>query len=210
MTNINFLPHEVSRDILVDFNLKKCSYCKEIKATDQFYVNCQAKDGLQTQCKSCVAQLRKPITEEQKLKAKIRYDLNKEHISLKSKEWRTENKDKIKTKLEETVCQRRPINRERAKKYREQDKYKQYNKNYYRNNKKRYKNTHNITSIRTLKENVIQKYFNINLEEFKTYIQSQWLEYMNWDNYQVDWTISLNTEEVKLENIYVKSKIKMC
>jgi hypothetical protein len=59
---------------------KECTICKNVLNTDQFSKDNSNKDGLQVKCKSCAT-----------TSFKLFYDINKEELSLKKKEYRKAN-----------------------------------------------------------------------------------------------------------------------
>ncbi len=91
---------------------KKCSICKEIKAAIEFYKNSECKtDGLQTQCKLCIAK-----------RKKVYYQANKKRIDQASIAYRQANSEKVKQ------CKK-------AYYLANLEKYRQYNKDYYQHNR---------------------------------------------------------------------------
>ena len=113
---------------------------------------------------------------------------NKERISNVSKEYRKKNKERIKEYYEN--------NKDKLKEYRENNKERiLYKKNQYVRLRsqsdpifKLTRNIRNLIRISTKNKgyNKKSKTYNIlgcTYEEFKTHIESQWEEWMNWDNY---------------------------
>ena len=75
---------------------KQCTKCNEIKPLQEFNKKAAAKDGLQYQCREC---------------HKKYCQKNKERIALKAKQWRADNKEKIRDY--QLAYQRRPEKRAR-------------------------------------------------------------------------------------------------
>ena len=142
---------------------KVCIKCGENKNVSDFYIG-------RNQCKKC-----------NKLINKKYYEENKEKILERSKKYGEENKENIK---------------EYQKKYREENK--EYNKeymkeyeNFRRKNDPLYKLSKNIRNLiyNYLKNNGYTKksrsyeILGCSFEDFKKHIESQFEDWMNWDNY---------------------------
>lgn len=174
--------------------MKKCNRCEIIKDNSEFHKDSYKKDGLKTICKDCggkkyhdnkESNLKKERdryaiyskTDEYKQKKKLYYQNNKKRINENSKRWRENNLERYK----ETS-----------------------NANYIKNKYKilsRYKDRLNndplFKFIQSLKCNIRNslirngyskktktfKILGIEFEEFRLYIQSQFVEGMNWENY---------------------------
>ena len=160
---------------------KICSKCKEEKIVDYFYKDKKRKDGLRSWCKKCCLiesynyENRNPNVVKQKT-LKYRKN-NQDKVKLSDKKWREKNVD---------------YNNERMKIWRNNNKnhIKEYKKNKY-NNDFLYKLTENVRSrINTFlnKKNITKKNKTFDIvgcdQEFlKEYIEKQFKDGMNWDNY---------------------------
>ena len=165
--------------------MKKCNKCKLEKRFEEFTKDKSKKDGLHTQCKSC----KKEWRNNNKEYYKEWNNNNKEYY----KEWRNNNKEKIKEYYKEWDNNN---NKEKIKEYYENNKNKiNYNKNQYQKNKRKSNPLFKLsTNIRTLINNIIkvkdyqkntktESILGCSFEEFKSYIESQFQPWMNWDNY---------------------------
>jgi|688.fasta_scaffold333115_2 hypothetical protein len=165
---------------------KKCSKCGEVKLVSLF-----RKD--RNQCKACVSAYNKEYNE-----------VNNDKIKEYKKEYRETNRDKIKE------YQKVYYNEEYKKEYYEtnKDKRKEYQKEYRKSNRARLteqaivydKNRRNCDPLYRLRRNIRARIHNsitrmgytkssktyeilgCSYEEFKVYIESQFVEGMSWDN----------------------------
>ena len=74
---------------------KTCSKCKQIKDIGEFHKDKGKKDGLVSQCKSCMCERAKAYYQENKEKVKAYYQENKEEIVEQKKAYYQKNKEKI-------------------------------------------------------------------------------------------------------------------
>ena len=167
---------------------KVCSKCKEEKELTEFYKHKKSP------CKVCRLlynkeyrqnnkekrrEYRKEYDEKNKEKIKEYYQNNKERLNKRIKEYRQNN-----------------IVKERLKEYRQnnKDRIMEYKNRYARLRRKSeplFKITTNIRNLisRSIKRNGYNKksktykILGCSFEEFKLHIESQWEEWMNWDNY---------------------------
>jgi len=145
-------------------NMKICSKCQEIKQLDKFYVSKSCKDGLTKLCKSCTISNNKIY--------KKTYNKNKKYNKEYSILWKEKNPTYFKTYYENN-----------------KDKINEYQKI------KKTKNTiYKLSAnIRSRISQIISGYsksistLNIlginNFNEFKLYIENQFVDGMTWDNY---------------------------
>ena len=165
---------------------KVCSKCGENKEFSEYHKEKTGRFGLRSDCKSCNAK-----------KGKKNYQKNKERYTETNKKWREKNKERLK---------------ESKSKYRAEnkDKIKEYNKKYNIQNKEKIKKQlrekyasdplHRLRhavrhfcfrvtrAVKQDKEMRSLEYLGCSLEEFKTHIESLWLEGMSWENHG-DWHI---------------------
>ena len=174
--------------------MKRCSTCKVEKPLTEFYKDKTKKDGLRSQCKSCV----KSYYEANKDKLKSYYKANKDKV----KSYYEANKDKVKSYYE--------ANKDKVKDYQKANKD---NINARRRERRKtdslYKMKHNLRK-RTYeafsrkgysKTSKTQEMLGVDWEIAKAHIERQFTKGMNWSN-QGEWHIdhiiplaSANTEE---------------
>ena len=177
---------------------KICSMCGENKSLSEFYIKSNGKTI--SYCNLCKKEYGKKYREKNKNKLSKQksewYINNKINIQNKSKKKYLENKEKIKAKSREY----RSDNKEKIKKYKKQ---------YYIDNKEKIINRNNknlkirkrVDPIFKLKVNIRSRIYNdlkrngytkssktfdilgCSFDEFKQHIESQWEDWMSWDNY---------------------------
>ena len=211
------------------FGMKKCTKCYQKKEITEFGIHHKTKDKLQNFCKSCINSIRKQWKQNNpegdkkiylnkqeyyKNKAKNHYKSNKDDIITKQKEYYQNNKEKILN-----YCKEWNINNK--------DRRNEYNKQRLNNNPiiklssyMRSKISTGITKFNGVKQSSTLDILGLkSWEEFKTYIENNWLEDMSWENYgigknnqtwHIDHTIPLasadSLEEVKKLNYYTNLK----
>jgi hypothetical protein len=157
---------------------KVCPKCKEEKELSEFNKG-------RSECRLCSKEYKKEY-----------YENNKDKIKKGKKEYRENNKDKIKEYDKEYKQNNKDKVKEYGKEYRgnNKDKMKEYNKEYSkvrRQSDSLYKLTTNIRNLLKqsfrlkgyTKKTKSYKILGCTYDEFKLYIESQWDEWMNWDNY---------------------------
>lgn len=153
---------------------KECSKCGQEKNIDRFSKDSSKKDGMYSSCKDC-----KKIVNDKYYKENI--DVRKKCIH----EHYIKNKDEIiKRKLEQRRRNKKVYNKKR---------------NEYRNKRKKenpeYKLLCNIRARlynalkRNSKSKSTERLLGCSVEEFKDYIERQFTNKMNWDNYGSYWHI---------------------
>lgn len=178
--------------------MKKCSKCKLEKELIDFGNRLSAKDGLQSQCKSCRNKYYEDTKDNLKLyykeRNKIYYQNNKEKVLIKTKEYRNSNKDYYDNYNKKYWKTYYNNNKEKIKKYLEKNKHK---KNLRLNKKKEldpiFKFKCNVrSSIRMSfkrgnnhfkKNSRTEDILGCSIEEFKKYIESKFTEGMCFENY---------------------------
>jgi len=180
---------------------KVCIKCNVGKDIDQFNKRKVSKDGYRNDCKDC-------NREYKRVWSLKKYEDNKEIFREISKLWRQNNPDKIKENNRKT---RESIDKEKTKiamkEYRQNNKEKlllqrkEYLKNnpdmkikFYRNI---YKNMTNIQRLKLSMRNILNKsikskgfskskksseILGCSFEEFKSYLENKFEEWMNWEN----------------------------
>ena len=169
--------------------MKSCNKCNLQKPYSEFHKHKRYKDGHRNHCKSCYNKNHKKWREENKEKYQKEYNE-------KRKKWREENKE---------------YHKEYSKKWREENKehLKEYSKKYYQNNKdERNEYTKNYIANRVKTDNLFRlssnmrsliyksffkkgyskntktaKILGCSFEELKLHLESQFEDWMTWDNH---------------------------
>lgn len=157
---------------------KKCNVCDKIKSVDDFY-----KNGIyyKYRCKEC--------EKENNIKY---YSNNKEEHNKRCKTWQSLNKQKQKTISKKSYNNLKENKEWKSKKY---EYTKKYHKIQYQNNpifkiKRNLRNRLNdALRNKTKKQMSILKLLSCSIEEFKLYLEKQFLPEMNWENHGVVWEI---------------------
>ena len=174
--------------------MKICTKCKEEKYLSEFYKDKYKKDGYKTICIGC---------------NKIKYSENKKEFNEKERKRYLEysKEEKYKERKRKYYQDNKDIIRSRAKKWKEEnlERQKKLDKEYYIKNKdrilfrysERLKNDPLFKFIQSVKSNVRNsltkrgytkksrtfEIVGIEYNDFIEYIESQFTEGMNWDNY---------------------------
>lgn len=175
--------------------MKKCTKCNEIKPKSEFGNHKNTKDRLQCHCKSCIKLNSKMFNKNNpnwsknhylsrqsyyKNKASERYRNNKEEISFKQSEYYFKNKTRIQECYREWVS----INKDKINSYNKERR--SSNPSIKLANVLRSKLSTNIKRVNSLKDKTSLNIVGMDSwEEFKIYIESQFEEGMNWDNYGI-------------------------
>ena len=172
---------------------KVCTKCKGEKELSEFNKG-------RSECRLCSKEYKKEYSENNKdkiKKGKKKYrENNKDKIKEYVKKYRENNKDKIKEYDKEYKQNNKDKTKEYNEEYRQNNKgkTKEYNKEYCRVRRQSdplYKLSTNIRNLLKqsfkrdgyIKKSKTYKILGCTYEEFKTQIESQWEEWMNWDNY---------------------------
>ena len=179
---------------------KVCSKCNIKKDVTEFYSS-------RKKCKTCIIEYQREYNQNNKEKRKKYLKENKEKISKKGKEYYQKNKEKRKKYTEKNKEKRKKYLKENKEKINEQ--HREYYKEYYQNNKEKinerkreyyrkrikydtfFKIKERITDIirKSIKNNGYTKKSNTytilgcSYEDFKEHIESNWEDWMSWDNY---------------------------
>lgn len=164
--------------------MKRCNKCSEEKPLNAFGVRSKEKDSLNPTCKECIRE------QDKKYYSTSRKDYMKQHnqkqeVKEYNKQWIEKNKDRFK---------------ENRKKWNEdnKEKIKEYSLVY---TNIRYHNNLNYKISLTLRNSLLSKLKNIkkeissfnllgcSIEDFKSYIEHQFLPEMNWQNHGKIWEI---------------------
>tara|TARA_Y100000389_G_C17371096_1_gene469074 strand:+ start:237 stop:908 length:672 start_codon:yes stop_codon:yes gene_type:complete len=167
---------------------KVCSKCGVEKSLDDYHRDKTHKDGRRTICKVCRSGTSKYSKEH--------YEKNKEKINKRKKEYYEKNKEVILEKAKEYYKENKEEVNKRTKKYYRENKD-NINRVVANRAKERYQ-----TEVTYRLKNIIRKSINQSLrgigytkksrtheilgcsfEEFKKHLESQWEDWMNWDNH---------------------------
>jgi hypothetical protein len=162
--------------------MKVCNKCKIEQPLNSFNKDNSRKDGLSYKCISCYKQ--------DNLK---RYELKKDHINSKSKEWNKNNKEKNKTSWEKYYAKNKNKISQRSKDWKENNR-EQYNltqKQYREKNKLLHNlrvrlNTSLKKYLKSNKKYNTEGYLGCSIKEYVVYLEKQFDENMTWENYGKD------------------------
>lgn len=184
--------------------MKVCSKCKVVKELDLFKKDTRRKDGCSSQCKECsrldgnnyynrTKDDRRNKINENRRKS---YSNNKEIENEKSRVYKIENSDKIKEYNRDYQIENRKILSEKAKEYYKNNKdilyikHKEYVNNKLKNDElfrlKHYMRSmirKKIKQFGYTKKSKTNEILGCSFEEFKTYLESKFETWMNWDNH---------------------------
>jgi len=176
--------------------MKKCTRCNEDKGLDDFYR--LKNDKFSSRCKMCVAEAAKISSSKPEAKKKLKKRCAK---------WYRENKDRVKAKYEknkDVISERnKKRRRENPEEYKRRGKIKFQNRDKEKMNeriRKKYNNDPLVRLSRVVRRGISRvadavkqqkelrslEYLGCSLEEFKTHIESLWLDGMTWENHGID------------------------
>jgi hypothetical protein len=170
--------------------MKKCNKCLEIKELCNFPKNKRQDDGFHYVCKNC----RKKYNQINQENIKEYREKTKEITNLQIRNWRLNNPERVKELWQKNNSKKTKeeikLNNQKSKEYK-----KNWNKNQYQNNIN-YKISQ-LLRIRLLdalkcKKNKIDssiKLLGCSIEEFKIYLEKQFLPEMSWENHGKIWEI---------------------
>jgi len=164
--------------------MKKCNKCSEEKPLNTFGIRSKEKDGLNPSCKECIKK------QDKKYYSTSRKDYMKQHnqkqeVKEYNKQWIEENKDRFKENRERW----NKDNKEKIKEY-----SLVYSKKIYHNNidykiSLNLRNRLNDALKNNIKTSSVIKLLGCSLEDFKLYLEQQFLPEMNWKNHGTIWEI---------------------
>ena len=178
---------------------KKCNRCFIEKELSNFCKNISKKDGLEIYCRECNKEYKKGYhfknKEIIKEKKSIYYINNKSKLLERVKEYNKENKEIRKEYFKKYYINNKEIILERVKEYNIENKEirKEYIREYLKNRKK----NDILFKITTDTRKVMSNYFKRNgygknsktqnilgcsFEEFKSYLECKFEDWMNWEN----------------------------
>jgi hypothetical protein len=174
--------------------MKRCNRCNQDKDFIGFYKDSSKKDGVKSICIECnknkYSNNKDILTEKErnryliyskeekyKERKKNYYQDNKEAIKNCSKKWREDNKEQVKNKNKEYYIKNKDI---KLYKYNERLKNDPFFK-FIQNIKCNVRNS--LTKTGYTKKSKTFEILGIEYLEFRKYIESQFIEDMNWDNY---------------------------
>lgn len=177
--------------------MKICSVCKVEKPFTEYHKNIGHKDDLDPRCKLCKKQIRKNITDEQRIherKQKAEYRAkNRDVLNAKNREYEKKNKEKIALRK----VKYRDDNKEQisAQKKIYHASVRQKRADYQRNKR----NTDLNFRLKTILRNRVSNFLNgiggkqgsavkdlgCTIEELRIYIESKFKPGMTWENYGI-------------------------
>ncbi len=172
--------------------MKVCNKCLESKPIECYYSDKYKKDGLKTICIQCQKNYILKNSERNKDTSKLYYENNKEKISERKKKYNLENKNKLKEYRKEYNLKNRKKNASINKLYYQDNKVYILDKfNNRLKNDSFFKLKHNLrTNVRNsltkygyTKKSKTYELIGIDYISFKKYIEAQFKEGMNWENY---------------------------
>lgn len=156
---------------------KICTKCNEFKSLDLFGKSSSTKDGLKYHCKKC-----------KKKEHRNHYLLNKSNYFKNNKQWKKNNPEKMKNYSLKSNLKRQ----EYFKNYRIKNRIKRtlYHRNLQKTNlnykigqRLRHRLGSAIKSQKTIKSNGTMNLLGCDMTQFKSYIERQFVDGMNWQNY---------------------------
>lgn len=175
---------------------KICSKCKIEKNKSEFCEDKKRKDKLCHQCKECRKQSYKDHKEKYKETQKIYREKHKEKYKKYLKEYGEDHKEELKEKSKEYYKKNKERIKENARNYQKENKDERniYKKEWIKNKRQDppYKLRSNISRVinTALKNNNSNKRgiscfkkLNYSPEDLKQHLESQFENWMNWDNY---------------------------
>lgn len=131
---------------------KKCSSCEELKSNDSFSKSSKAKCGLKSSCKTCLSVKSKEYRENNQDVIKSYRENNKEYISIKSAEYYQNNKELVKNRVRLWGKNNPEKKKENHKRHRDKNKKKiQSRSNEWERNKRATDNEYRLTrNLRSL------------------------------------------------------------
>jgi hypothetical protein len=164
-------------------SIKICSTCLIEKSTNEFCKNKRHKDGLNRICKNCKNTYSKQYRENNQNKLnqynKQYRENNPEYFKEYNKRWKNNNPEYFR---EWTDNNRELIN----SRTNQRNKLKRQNNPEYRIQESTRSNIYRIVKNKTERTN---KYLGCNFREYKIYLEKQFDENMNWENYGTYWEI---------------------
>jgi hypothetical protein len=183
--------------------MKKCSICKEEKDPSEFKKDKRRKDGCSSHCKSCLRikgleyYHSTKISRSEKIKEnrKRSYNNNREAENESSSKYKSDNKELIKNYNKSYHEKNKEVLKELSIEYRKENKerIKKYSNNYIMNRLKSdnlFKLSHYTRSMirKSFKRNgyskssKTQEILGCSFEDFKTYLESKFEDWMTWEN----------------------------
>jgi hypothetical protein len=165
--------------------MKKCYVCNIFKDFAEFSKNKRMNDGFNRKCKSCVREYRIKTKEKISEYGKRKYYENIEYNRLRNKNYRINNKEKMKC-LKKNYCLN---NKEKIKIYSEKRKHitNHLAKERRKDPQNRLRSNMSSMITRTLRNGKCGKsWFNLipySLEELKNHLESKFTKGMTWNNY---------------------------
>jgi len=163
--------------------MKKCLTCGCIKNIDSFFKDKSSKDGLKYKCKDCIKTYMNGYNVNNQDKIKEYNQLNKHRYQSLNKTYYQENKE---------------LHKLRSHKWRNEnpEKIKGYDKKFRNKNKTLFQIKNSIVcriwgalQKTTPKNQKTIYYLGCNIDFYKNYLESQFIQGMTWENYGSVWEI---------------------
>lgn len=174
---------------------KECTKCGETKPLNLFTESKTIRSGYTSRCKSCTSKYKRLYREKNKeniaLKKKKYYINNKKEITKRNNEYKAKNKKRVAQRLKKYAIENKEkiaeyqknykiLNKERRAEY---EKEKQLSDPlYYLTCKMRKNVLKAFRSRKYKKKSKTEDILGCSFEEFKEHIESQFEDWMNWDN----------------------------
>lgn len=179
--------------------MKKCSLCKETKGLECFPKDNRVEDGRRNKCKECDNKRRRELHDKDKesVRKKKYYKENKKEISERQKKYYKKNKKEILKRNKEWEKNNYEKRKAARSKPEQRKKRREWENNYKSNRRKTdplFKLSDTIRNgvarvtraVKQQKELHSLEYLGCSLEEFKSHIESLWLDGMSWENHRFD------------------------
>lgn len=169
---------------------KKCPNCNEVKLHTEFYKCSTRKDGLQSYCKICKKERFKESKRKSDKKYQEKYYLNPENTARKleyCKAYQLENLEQQKKYHKKYKNSQKGILTRRE--YRKKEYQEKYGKDIPWTLKLTLRNRLKNAVKREFKKGKTLELLGCNIDEFKKYIENQFDDKMNWDNYGSYWEL---------------------
>jgi hypothetical protein len=148
-------------ETIIQVGYKHCANCNNVLTNDEFHKSSYSKDGFKSICKSCTSS-----------RAKEHRQLNSEHYRNKSNIWYTNNKEKVRQRIKlnrKTISEKESIRRSTDPLFKLRKNLSSLISSSFRNNG-------------YSKKSKTYEILGCSFEDFKIYIDNQFLDGMNWDN----------------------------
>lgn len=191
--------------------MKKCCKCKVMKEFSEFGKHTKSPDGLKYECKQCRKEYNQRTREQKKEYNQQYYNQKKEDVLKTNKEYRLKNADKISIQRKEYREKNKEYIRQQNAKYRQR-------RNELIKERRKYDIEFKITeNLRTKIHNVLsnknrpssEKLIGCNRTILIEFLEFQFDENMNWNNYGKEWHID-HVLPINKFNLINENEQKIC